>query len=251
VTAAASEPAGADAIELTVVVPAYNEEQRIDRTLRSAIDYLARRHPRFELIVVDDGSTDETLQRCARYAAEDPRVRVIALGTNQGKGAAVRTGMLQARGARALFMDADLSTPMHELERLSAAADRGVDVVFASRGLPNSHVRRSQGKIRENMGRTFNAIVQSVVLSGIHDTQCGFKLFSAHAARELFSRARVDRFAFDVELLLLARQLGLRLEEVGVDWFHDPQSRVSPFTDAARMLVDVVALRARLGRRRL
>lgn len=237
-------------VEISVVVPAYNEAKRIDRTLQAAIEYLARRRPGFELLVVDDGSTDDTRALCERYAREEPRVRVLSLGKNQGKGAAVRAGMLASKGARALFMDADLATPMYELEKLWAVADRGVDVVLGSRARPESHVGRRQHPLREGMGRTFNAIVQAVVLTGIKDTQCGFKLFSRRAAHELFSRSTVSHYAFDVEILLIAREHGFTVAEVGVDWFHDPQSRVSPVTDAARMFVDVLALRARTGGRR-
>ncbi len=235
--------------ELSVVVPAYNEAKRIDRTLQAAIDHLARWYPRFELLVVDDGSTDETRALCARYAADEPRVQLVALGRNRGKGAAVREGMLRSRGARALFMDADLATPMYELDKLIAKANAGYDVVLGSPARPESRVGRRQHPLREGMGRTFNAIVQAVVLAGIKDTQCGFKLFSRRAAHTLFALSRVDHYAFDVEVLLLAREHGFRVAEVGVDWFHDPQSRVSPVTDAARMFVDVLALRARMGRR--
>lgn len=236
-------------IELSVVVPAFDEEGRIERTLRGAIDYLARRHPSFELVVVDDGSGDRTRELALRFETEDARVRVLSLDRNRGKGAAVRAGVLATGGARVLVMDADLATPMDELAKLTAALDGGADVAIGSRGMPGSELRRTQGKIRETMGKTFNAIVQRVALGGIRDTQCGFKLWRGDAAREVFAESTVDRFAFDVEALLRALDRGYRIAEVAVAWSHDPDSKVSPIGDAAQMLVDVVRLRARRGRR--
>lgn len=236
-------------IALSVVIPAFDEEGRIERTLQGAVDYLARRHPSFELVVVDDGSRDRTRELAARFVIEDPRVRVLVLPENQGKGAAVRHGVLASKGARVLVMDADLATPMDELEKLAAALDRGADVAIGSRGMPGSELRRSQGKIRETMGKTFNAIVQRVVLSGIRDTQCGFKLWRGDVARTVFAEASLDRYAFDVETLLGALDRGFRVDEIAVAWAHDPDSKVSPIGDAAQMLVDVVRLRIARGNR--
>jgi dolichyl-phosphate beta-glucosyltransferase len=236
-------------IQLSVVIPAFDEEGRIERTLQGAMDYLARRHPSFELLVVDDGSRDRTRELARRFEIEDTRVRVVSLPENLGKGAAVRHGVMASRGDRVLVMDADLATPMDELEKLSAALDRGADVAIGSRGMPGSELRRSQGKIRETMGKTFNAIVQRVVLSGIRDTQCGFKLWRGDVARSVFGEASVDRYAFDVETLLVALDRGLRVDEVAVAWAHDPDSKVSPVGDAAQMLVDVVRLRLKRGNR--
>ena len=237
---------------LTLVIPAYDEEARIEKTLAAAHDYLTLRGYDFELLVVDDGSRDATRERVARFAEGHAHVRLIALEENRGKGAAVRTGVLASSGDLVLYMDADLATPMAELPRLEQAIARGADVVFGSRGLPGSSLRRSQGLLRENMGKTFNAIVQRTVLSGISDTQCGFKLLRGEVARRIFAMTTVDRFAFDVEVLLIALDLGYRIEEVPVTWFHDPQSRVSPVADAARMLVDILRIRAtRRGRRRV
>ena len=177
-------------------------------------------------------------------------MKLLSLPTNQGKGAAVRRGVLASVGDQVLYMDADLATPMAELEKLRAAIDDGADVAFGSRGLPSSNLRRTQGKIRESMGRTFNVIVQRTVLHGASDTQCGFKLLTARAAKAIFQELSVSRFAFDVEVLLLAHELGFRLKEVPIEWYHDPQSSVSPVFDAARMLVDVIRLRVGRGARR-
>jgi dolichyl-phosphate beta-glucosyltransferase len=199
----------------------------------------------FELIVVDDGSRDRTIEVATAAAEGDPRVRVLAQPRNRGKGAAVRAGMLAASGDRVLFSDADLATPIEELAKLEARLDRGADIAIASRALPESDVRTRQHPGREMMGRTFNVIVRALVLGGIKDTQCGFKLFTRAAAQDVFGRATLDGFAFDVEVLLLARGRW-RIDEVPVVWHHVEESKVSPGTDAARMFVDVVRLRMRM-----
>jgi dolichyl-phosphate beta-glucosyltransferase len=228
---------------LTVVVPAYQEEARIGPTVARIREHLDGRD--FELIVVDDGSRDRTIEVATAAADGDPRVRVLAQPRNRGKGAAVRAGMLAAHGDRVLFSDADLATPIEELAKLEERLDRGADIAIASRALPDSDIRTRQHPGREMMGRTFNVIVRALVLGGIKDTQCGFKLFTRAAAQDLFGRATLDGFAFDVEILLLARGRW-RIEEVPVVWHHVEESKVSPGTDAARMLVDVVRLRARM-----
>lgn len=233
--------------EVSVVVPAYNEQARIGRTLVRALDHLAAHHPEHgELIVVDDGSTDETARIVEQVGGD--RVRLLRQPRNSGKGAAVRRGVLEARGEFVLFMDADLSTPIEELEKLLAFARSGADVVIGSRGLPDSDIRQRQPTPRELMGRGFNLIVRTVLFGGVRDTQCGFKLFRHDAAREIFSRSTVDGFAFDVEILLIARDLGYRIHEVPVIWYHAPHSKVSPVTDASKMFLDV--LRLKLKQRR-
>lgn len=234
-----------DGVSLSVVVPAYNEQERIVSTLRRTLEYLAEQHPDSEVVVVDDGSRDETAARVEELAADEPRLSLIVLPENRGKGAAVRTGVLAARGERILFMDADLSTPIEELEKLEPFLDEGYDVVIGSRGLAESDIRERQPFPREFMGRTFNLIVRSLLLGGFRDTQCGFKLFARDAARALFEAQTLDGFAFDVEVLLMARDRGYRIREVPVVWYHSPNSKVSPVTDASRMFVDLLRLRAR------
>ena len=234
--------------DLSVVVPAYNEAKRIEGSLQTAVLYLQEHHPSFEIIVVDDGSTDDTVDRLRCLCASDSRIRLLRLSPNQGKGAAVKRGMLQARAERVLFMDADLATPMSELEKLMAALDRGADVAIGSRGTPESQVRRSQGIWRENMGKTFNLIVQALVLPGIWDTQCGFKLFTQKASKLIFEQMTTKRFAFDVEVVCLAQALNFRLEEVPIQWYHQPESKVSITRDSLHSLIDVATLRMRFGR---
>ncbi|MCA9680001.1 MAG: glycosyltransferase family 2 protein [Myxococcales bacterium] len=235
---------------LSVVVPAYNEEARLGPPLERIRAYLGGRADlagAWELIVVDDGSRDGTVAIAEAAAAAEPRVRVVVQPANRGKGAAVRAGALAAAGARVLFSDADLATPIEEVEKLEARLAAGADVAIASRALPDSDIRVRQHPLRETMGRTFNVLVRALMrgaIGPIKDTQCGFKLFTAAAARDLFGRATVDGFAFDVELLYLARGRW-RVDEVPVVWRHVDESKVSPGTDAARMLLDVVRLRWR------
>jgi dolichyl-phosphate beta-glucosyltransferase len=229
-------------LDLSVVIPAYNEEARLEPTLGRVIEYCREHHPEFEVLVVDDGSTDGTRDLVERIAAGEQRVRLIALGDNRGKGAAVRAGMLAARGREVLFSDADLATPIEELVVLRQRLAGGCDVAIASRAAPGADIRVRQHRMREFMGRTFNVLVRLVALDGIRDTQCGFKLFRREAARDLFGRARVDGFAFDVEILWLARGR-YQVAEVPVAWSHIEESKVSPGGDAARMFVDLIRIR--------
>jgi dolichyl-phosphate beta-glucosyltransferase len=211
-----SEPA------LSVVVPALNEEDRLPCTLARIAAHLDRGGAPYEVLVVDDGSRDRTAAR-----AEAAGATVLRNEANRGKGYAVRRGMLAARGERRLMTDADLSTPIEELDHLAARMDDGHDVVIGSRALPGSRIEVHQPWYRENSGRFFNLFVRALAVPGITDTQCGFKLFSAAAARDVFSAARLDGFSFDVEALFLARKKGYRIAEVPVLWRNDAASRVS------------------------
>jgi len=207
---------------LSVVVPALNEEDRLPRTLERIASHLGRRGGGYEVVVVDDGSRDRTAERAQAAGAT-----VLRNEANRGKGYAVRRGMLAARGTRRLMTDADLSTPIEELDRLAARMDEGHDVVIGSRALPGARIEVRQPWYRENMGRLFNLFVRALAVPGVMDTQCGFKLFSAAAARDVFSSARLDGFSFDVEALFLARRKGYRIAEVPVVWRNDAASRVS------------------------
>jgi dolichyl-phosphate beta-glucosyltransferase len=226
------------------VIPAFNEEARLGPTVQRVMSFLAARGAPWEIIVADDGSTDRTRDVAAEAAAGSPHVKVLALSPNRGKGAAVRAGMLAATGERVLFSDADLAKPIEELDKLAARLDGGADIAIASRALAGADIQVRQHPLREMMGRTFNTMVRALVLGGIRDTQCGFKLFTGQAARELFGRATVDGFAFDVEILWLA-QGRFQVAEVPVRWRHVEESKVSPGVDAARMFADLVRLRVR------
>jgi len=207
---------------LSVVVPAFDEAERLPRTLERIAAYLRRTGETYELLVVDDGSRDRTAERAAEAGAA-----VLRSEVNRGKGHAVRRGMLAAGGARRLMTDADLSTPIEELERLRARMDEGYDVVIGSRALPGARIEVRQPWYRESMGRLFNRFVRALAVPGVMDTQCGFKLFTARAARAVFGAARLDGFSFDVEALFLARRMGYRIAEVPVVWRNDAASRVS------------------------
>jgi dolichyl-phosphate beta-glucosyltransferase len=239
----------ASAPALSVVIPAYNEEARLGPTVERVVAYLEARGVPWEIVIADDGSKDRTRQVAVEASSGSPRVRVLALTPNRGKGAAVRAGMTAARGDRILFSDADLATPIEELDKLMAQLDGGADIAIASRALPGADIGVRQHPLREMMGRTFNVLVRTLVMGGIRDTQCGFKLFTRAAAHDLFGRATVDGFAFDVEVLWLARGR-YRVEEVPVVWRHVEESKVSPGVDAARMFADLVRLRWRHALRR-
>jgi dolichyl-phosphate beta-glucosyltransferase len=231
-------------MKLSVVVPAFEEERRLGPTLDRIGEFLRGRGDPFEVLVVDDGSTDGTV---AVATGRIPEVRVVSLGANRGKGAAVRAGVLEAAGDHILVSDADLSTPIEEIEKLERALGAGADVAIGSRGLPASDLQVRQSVLRESMGKVFNRIVRSLGLLPFSDSQCGFKLFRAEVARDLFSRSKVDGFAFDVEVLLLAEGR-YRVEEVPVTWKNEPHSRVSPVIDGLAMLRDVLWLRIALSR---
>ncbi len=221
--------------------------------MRRILDYLSRQPYTFEVIVVDDGSTDRTVERVRAVANGDPRVIVIE-NPHYGKGYTVRTGMLAARGAIALFTDADLSTPIEEVERLLPYFDEGYDVVIGSREGGGRNQRIGEPFYRHLMGRVFNFIVQFIAVRGIQDTQCGFKAMRREAAQDLFPRLRLHDgstgpiqgsmvTAFDVELLFLALKRGYKIKEVPVEWYYSNESKVNPLKDSWRNLRDVLLVR--------
>jgi dolichyl-phosphate beta-glucosyltransferase len=233
--------------DLSVVVPAFNESRRLVDSLQLLDEYLRQASPDAEIIVVDDGSTDGT-GSLARQQLGSRRGRVLSNDRNLGKGFAVRRGVLESSGRTVLITDADLSCPIEEHARLDRAMREGeLDIVIGSRSLPNSNVEVHQHLGRELMGKTFNVIVRALTGLPYADTQCGFKLVDRTRTRELFERLTVHRFAYDVELLLLAVQAGLRVGDVPIVWRNSPDTRLSLVGDSSRMLVDLVrvAVRAR------
>ena len=229
--------------ELSIVVPAYNEARRLPPSLRAIDRYLRDGGHRGELIVVDDGSADETGDLVAALAAEGLQVQLIRHEANQGKGAAVRTGVMAASGDVVLFTDADLSTPIDDVERLLAAIREGADVAIGSRALDRSLIAVHQPWIRDRMGRVFNLFVQLILLPGLKDTQCGFKAFRGGVAQELFGATQTDGFEFDTEVLYRARRRGLVTREIPVHWRDSPDTRVNAMFDSPRMLLGLFRIR--------
>jgi dolichyl-phosphate beta-glucosyltransferase len=236
-------PRSDDLPVLSIIVPAYNEEQRLPATLTRMREYLDGRDEPYEVLVVDDGSSDSTLTLARTIAEGWPQMQVLALAENTGKGAAVRLGMLTAKGEHRIFSDADLSTPIEEIESLRAQLHGKCAVAIASRALPGSQIDVHQPGRREVMGRTYNRLLQIAALKGLHDTQCGFKAFTAEAAIACFEPLRTLRFGFDAEVLLRARRLGWTVAEVPVRWEHKEDSRVSAVRDSVGTLYDLLRLR--------
>lgn len=231
---------------ISVVIPAFNEAHRIGDSLRQTLVYLETKSPQSELIVVNDGSTDATSD-IARNALTNSKIdnRLLENFPNQGKGHAVRKGLLKARKPIALFFDADLSTPLSEIPKLvEPIANGDVDLAFGSRALDRSLIGMHQSFLRDRGGRIFNRLVRLTSGLPFWDTQCGFKAFRMDVCRPIIERARVIGFAFDVELLLLAQRAGLRLREIPVRWNHAEGSKVSFLRDSTRMLREILALRA-------
>jgi dolichyl-phosphate beta-glucosyltransferase len=209
------------------------------------IDYCDSNLSTYEIIVVDDGSTDKTSATVQKFTKVCPHVRLIRLPRNQGKGHAVRLGVLSSRGERVLFADADGATPISELGRLNSAMTSGVDVVIGSRAKPSTDTKVSTVIHRKLLGRIFNGCVNFLILPGIADTQCGFKLFTKSAAAFLFSHQRSDRFSFDVELLFLAQRVGYQIVEVPINWTNIPGSKVNLLADALAMFRDIFKFKVR------
>jgi len=238
-------------VAITVVVPAYNEERRLLPTLERLEEWFTTWGRTYEVIVVDDGSRDGTVRVAEGFAASRPAFRVLPLGANRGKGAAVREGFRASRGDLVLFTDADLSTPIEELVRMKAALEQGADFVLASRSAADSNLEIHQAWYRERMGKAFNRFVRLASGIPIRDTQCGFKLLRGDDARALAAEMRENGFSFDVELVLLASRRGLRLREVGVTWRNDPGTRVRAIRDSLRMLWSLLGIVRRTGRYRV
>jgi dolichyl-phosphate beta-glucosyltransferase len=234
-----------EAPELSVVIPAYNEEARLGTTLERVAGWIDARRLEAEIVVVDDGSKDAT-PRIAARALEGRRGTVLGGRPNRGKGYAVRRGALSAKGRWVLVSDADLSTPIEEYDVLaSAARTRRLDVAIGSRAVDPTRVEVRQNPVRQLMGKTFNRAMRVMTGLPFQDTQCGFKLMRRERTRPLFERMVVDRFAFDVELLFLAVRAGLAVGEVPVVWRNAPGSKVSLVGDPANMLWDVARVRWR------
>ncbi|MGC1406318.1 MAG: dolichyl-phosphate beta-glucosyltransferase [Candidatus Dormiibacterota bacterium] len=234
-------------LDLSLIVPAFNEETRLPPSLaliRGELDQAGRV---YQVIVVDDGSRDGTSEMVEQAKLTWPQLQLIVLDRNQGKGAAVRAGMLAATGRLRLFTDADLSTPLPEMLKLEAAIGAGAGIAIGSRALPGSRVELHQPRHRELMGKAYNQLLRRLLLPGVRDSQCGFKMFTAAAAISCFTPLETPGFGFDAEVLLRARRSGISIAEVPVVWRNSIGTRVSSLRDGGQMLADVVRLRRRLG----
>lgn len=238
----------AQAPELSIVIPAYNEEARLPRALARISEYFSNpRAPftldRMEILIVDDGSTDATARIAEEWSRTMPAARLVSNGENRGKGYSVRHGMLEARGHLALFTDADLSSPIEQIERLLVAIETGDDVAIGSRALDRSLIFGRQSRMREIAGMIFNGFVRIFTGLKFHDTQCGFKIFVREPARIVFEQQRIEGFGFDPEILFLAKRHGLQAAEVPVRWAHDPATKVHVVRDSLLMFGDLVYIR--------
>jgi dolichyl-phosphate beta-glucosyltransferase len=227
---------------LSLVIPAYNEAKRIGDALCHVVEYLYQQDYSFEIVVVDDGSEDDTADLVEQRF---PKVRLISYAPNRGKGHAVKAGMTAATGAYRVFYDADASTPMQELEKLWPRFEDGADIVIGSRTMPGSRVEVPQAWYRKQMGRVFNLVLRCFGLTKFPDTQCGFKGFSARACDIVFPRQTIDHFSFDAELLFIAQRHGLRIDQVPVRWINSTDTRVSAMSDSFRMFRDAFGIRVK------
>ncbi len=232
-------------ITYSIVIPAYNEGARLGATLEKVLAYVRLQgwNAEAEVIVVNDGSRDNTAEMVRGFAERDPLVRLVENPGNQGKGYAVRNGMLNSRGEIVLFSDADLSSPIEEMPKLLAALVSGADIAIGSRWLRAELQTRRQSRHRQLFGRVFNLLLRIILGLRFKDTQCGFKAFTRRAAQAIFPLQRIERWGFDPEILFLARKFGFRVEEVPVLWGHSGDTRIHPVVDGARMFWEMLRIR--------
>ncbi len=230
---------------ISIIIPAFNEEKRIGRTLEKLASFLKNFKEETEVIVVDDASTDKTIQVAESFSEKIKNLAILRLAESPlaGKGYAVGKGVLNSSGDFVLFTDADGSTPIEEIEKLLAKIRQGYDIAIGSRALERGSVKRKQNILREVMGRSFNILVRTLTVKDIVDTQCGFKLFKRESTIDIFKNQKIFDFGFDVELLYVAKKHGLKIAEVPVLWYNDPHSSVHPIKDSLKMLVDLFKIR--------
>lgn len=228
---------------ISIVIPAYNEDKNIEKIVVNIQDFLRREFRNFEIIVVDDGSNDNTYKISSELVKQISDLRVLKNNRNYGKGYAVKNGMLSAIYDYILFIDADLSTPIEELDKCIDSLQGGTDIVIGTRASKDSIILKRQNFLREKMGKIFNLFVQLFLFRGIKDTQCGFKCFKRKAAHELFKLQRVYGFCFDAEILYIAKKRGYEIKEVPVKWTNQEESRVTLTKSPISMLLDILRIR--------
>jgi dolichyl-phosphate beta-glucosyltransferase len=233
-------------MEISVIIPAYNEAKRITPTIKSVVEYLEKLNKNsYEIIVVLDGSKDNTLEVVSKLSKKYKAITIIDNKVNQGKGAVVRQGIMESKGEYVLFMDADNSTHIDELDKILPVMKQGVDIVVGSRDMQGSKVEIRQARYKEILGDLGNLWIQILLVGGIKDTQCGFKVFSGDKARHIFSKLNMKGWSFDIELLALARHFGYSIKEMPVIWYNDDSSHVK-LKDYIQVLIDTIIIKYRL-----
>lgn len=231
-------------MELSIIIPAFNEEKRLGDTLESIKSFMDSKEFDYEVILVDDGSSDATSEIAKNTSLfKKGFLKILQNDGNRGKGYSVKRGVADSKGKYILFSDADLSTPISEFDKLMEGINKGADIVIGSRSIKTSKIEIRQPLYRQTMGRVFNLIIKCVLGEKFNDTQCGFKLFIGKAAKSLFDQLTVMGFAFDVEILFLARKNGFKVEERGVEWKNSSDSKVHPLRSSLEMLKDVLKIR--------
>lgn len=233
---------------ISIIIPAYNEEKRLPKTLASVLEYMSRQNYEWEVVVVDDGSTDGTVSIVKDFISNNSKIKLIENKENHGKGYVVKKGMLASSGQRRLFMDADGSTPISEIDKLNLYMDQGYDVAIGSRRVAGSDVKEDQPLHRIFLGWLFRELVDFILPLGVVDSQNGFKMFSGKSAEALFSKQNVNGWAFDVEILYLARRLGYKVIEVPIVWVNDKETKVT-LRSMMKMIWEVVRVRVGYNRK--
>jgi dolichyl-phosphate beta-glucosyltransferase len=228
---------------ITIVIPAYNESTRLGRTLDRILDFAYREAWPAEIIVVDDGSTDRTAELVRTYAHRNSSVRLLSNPGNRGKGYSVQNGILHANGEFVLFTDADLSSPIEEAPKLFRALENGSDIAIGSRWVRPELQTQRQSVTRQILGRVFNGFLRLFLRLKFNDTQCGFKALRQHSAKTIFPLQRIEGWGFDPEILFLAQKMGFAIAEVPVMWAHDEGTRIHPFADGVKMIMDMIRIR--------
>ncbi len=227
----------------SIVIPAFNEAARLRRTFDEVTAFVSKQRWKAEIVVVNDGSTDDTADIVREYASKNPLIRLVENPGNRGKGFSVRNGMLNAHGDILLFTDADLSAPMTEAPKLIAAIEAGADIAIGSRWLDPSLQTHRQSLLRQVLGRVYNVLMRIILGLDFKDTQCGFKAFTRNAARLVFPSQHIERWGFDPEVLFVARRQRLKIAEVPVRWGHDSGTRIHPFRDGFQMFTEMLSIR--------